>query len=109
MRVLLDECLPRKLGVELVGHTVTTVPKAGWAGIVNGKLLGLIHGNFDAFITVDKNMPAQQNMAALSFSIIIFRAPSNRLKDLKPLVPKLLAALSNTRPGQVVVVAAPGF
>jgi len=105
MRGVLDECLPRKLGAELVGHTVTTVPKAGWSGIVNSKLLGLIHGNFDAFVTVDKNMPAQQNTAALSFSIIVLRAPSNRLKDLKPLIPRILAAISSARQGQIVVVA----
>ncbi len=40
MRILLDECLPRRLGLELVDHLVLTVPQAGWAGISNGKLLG---------------------------------------------------------------------
>lgn len=104
MRVILDECLPRKLGAELVGHTVTTVPKAGWAGIVNGKLLGLIHGRFDAFITVDKNLPAQQKASELSFIIIVLRAPSNRLKDLKPLVPEILAALAILKPGRVTII-----
>lgn len=45
MRVLLDECLPRRLGLELSGHMVSTVPQAGWAGISNGKLLALFAGN----------------------------------------------------------------
>jgi hypothetical protein len=80
MRVILDECLPRKLGLELVGHIVTTVPQAGWAGILNGRLLGLIGGNFDAFVTVDKNLPAQQKTGILSFGVIVLRAPSNRLR-----------------------------
>jgi hypothetical protein len=57
MRVILDECLPRRLGLELSGHLVSTVPLAGWAGISNGKLLARINGNYDAFITVDKNLP----------------------------------------------------
>lgn len=39
MKVLLDECLPRKLGRLLIGHDVSTVPEAGWAGVTNGKLL----------------------------------------------------------------------
>jgi len=81
MRVILDECLPRKLALELVGHIVTTVPKAGWAGILNGRLLTLIDGDFDAFVTVDKNLPAQQKKGALSFGVVVLRAPSNRLKE----------------------------
>ena len=58
MRVILDECLPRRLGLELSGHLVSTVPLAGWAGVSNGKLLARIAGNYDAFVTVDKNLPA---------------------------------------------------
>ena len=50
MRVILDECLPRRLGSDLAGHLVTTVPQAGWAGVSNGKLLALIAGTYDAFI-----------------------------------------------------------
>lgn len=60
MRVLLDECLPRRLGLELVGHLVSTVPQAGWTGISNGKLLQLIAGNYDVFLTVDRNIPANR-------------------------------------------------
>ena len=60
MRIILDECLPRRLGLELPGHLVTTVPLAGWASVSNGRLLARINGNYDAFITVDKNLPAQQ-------------------------------------------------
>jgi hypothetical protein len=109
MRVILDECLPRKLGPELVGHNVTTVQKEGWSGILNGWLLAQIAGKFDAFITVDKNLPAQQETNELSFGVIVLRAPSNRLKDLRPLVPQLLSALTTITPGKIAVVAAPGF
>jgi len=52
MRVILDECLPRRLGTELSGHLVTTVPQAGWAGVSNGRLLAMIAGQFDALVTV---------------------------------------------------------
>ena len=106
MRVLLDECLPRRLGLELTGHLVSTVPQAGWAGVSNGKLLALIVGNYDAFLTVDKNLSAQQQMAALSFGVIVLRAPSNHLVDLRPLLPQILAALTTLQPGTVVTVTA---
>lgn len=106
MRVILDECLPRRLGLELTGHLVSTVPQAGWAGNSNGKLLELIAGNYDAFLTVDKNLPAQQKTAALSFGVIVLRAPSSQLADLRPLVPQILAALTALQPGIVVIVSA---
>lgn len=105
MRVLLDECLPRKLGLLLTGHDVTTVQRAGWSGVVNGKLLAKIAVQYDAFITVDQNLPAQQNTAALPFGIIVLRTPTNQLADLKSLVPRILAALSKLLPGQVLVVS----
>jgi predicted nuclease of predicted toxin-antitoxin system len=104
MRVLLDECLPRRLAWDLNGHLVSTVQQAGWAGEANGKLLARIQGNFDAFITVDKNLPAQQKIATLPFGVIVLRAPSNQLQDLQPLVPQILAALSFLQPGQVALV-----
>ncbi len=101
MRVLLDECLPRRLGAELVGHTVTTVQRAGWAGLVNGALLAQIDGAFDAFITIDRNMPAQQRLNGRSFGVIVLRARSNRLQSLRPLVPEILAALETLSAGQI--------
>ena len=106
MRVILDECLPRKIGNELVGHEVTTVPQEGLAGVVNGMLLKRLHGRCDAFVTVDKSLPAQQNTAALPFGIVVLRARSNRLKDLRSLIPDVLAALEKLQPGQVTIVAA---
>ena len=49
MRVLLDECLPKRLKQSLIGHDVQTVPEAGWAGKKNGDLIRLAAGKFDAF------------------------------------------------------------
>jgi predicted nuclease of predicted toxin-antitoxin system len=104
MRVILDECLPRRLGADLTGHMVTTVPQAGWAQFKNGKLLARIAGNFDVFVTVDKNIPYQQKIARLPFGIVVLRAHSNKIQDLRPLVPQILNALSVLQPGQTVTV-----
>jgi hypothetical protein len=60
VRVILDECLPRRLGLELSGHVVLTVPQAGLAGMANGELLARIQGSYDAFITIDQNLAVQQ-------------------------------------------------
>src|SRR5882724_10869303 len=99
MRVLLDECLPKRLKRELTGHDVKTVPEAGWAGKKNGELLALARGRFEALITVDGNLVHQQTVTGLPFAVIVLRARSNRLDDLHPLVPRILETLSNIKPG----------
>jgi hypothetical protein len=60
MRIILDECLPKRLTKELPGHDARTVQQMGWGGISNGNLLALLGGQFDAFITVDSNLAYQQ-------------------------------------------------
>ena len=92
MRILLDEPVPRRLGPLLAGHEVTTVPKSGWAGIKNGKLLALAATDFDVFVTTDRNIEFQQNLATLPIAILVLVAASNRLEDIEPLVPKVLGA-----------------
>ena len=60
MKILLDECIDRRLARELKGHTVKTVPQMGWAGIKNGRLLAAAEKEFDVFVTVDRNLSFQQ-------------------------------------------------
>ena len=60
MKILLDECVDRRLATEIYGHDVNTVPQMGWAGIKNGDLLALAENSFDLFVTVDRNLSFQQ-------------------------------------------------
>jgi hypothetical protein len=89
MKLLLDECIDRHLSKEIEGHQVVTVPQAGWAGIQNGELLRLAQAQFDVFVTVDRNLAFQQHLAEFSIAVIILQAPTNRLQDLRPLIPRL--------------------
>jgi len=50
MRILLDECVPARLGRELIGHEIRTVPELGWASKENGALLALAEGKFDVVL-----------------------------------------------------------
>lgn len=93
MRLLLDECIPARLRRALLPHEVSTVVIEGWSGIKNGELLSLAAQRFDALITVDKNLPYQQNAAALPLAVIILDARSNELPCLLPLVPALMLEL----------------
>ncbi|MEM1292070.1 MAG: hypothetical protein AAGH67_11400 [Cyanobacteria bacterium P01_H01_bin.162] len=105
MKIILDECIDRRLAKEFVGYDISTVPKMGWAGIKNGQLLARVSGAFDAFITVDRNLPFEQNLPQFDVAIIVVQARSNRLADLKPLMPKVLAALAIAPKGTATLIS----
>jgi hypothetical protein len=98
MRILLDEDVPRRLGPLLTGHEAETVPRSGWAGVKNGKLLALAATKFDVFLTMDQNIEFQQNLAALPVAILVVEALSNRMEHLLPLVPEILKELNHIPP-----------
>jgi hypothetical protein len=102
MRILLDECIPRKLKFSLQDHECQTVPEAGFAGKKNGTLLGLAESaGFEVFVTMDKGLEYEQNLAGRNIAILILRAKSNRLLDLLPLIAGLLSALKLARNGEI--------
>lgn len=104
MRVLLDECVPRKLKRELAVHQVLTVTEHGWSGITNGQLLTLAEAEFDVFLTVDQNLKYQQNLTNSRIAIILLVARNNRLKTLVPLMAEVCEVLNNVKIGDFVQV-----
>ncbi|HYX71473.1 MAG TPA: DUF5615 family PIN-like protein [Nitrososphaera sp.] len=104
MKVLLDECVPRKLRLELAEHEVLTVTERGWSGIKNGKLLALAEAEFEIFLTVDLNLKYQQNLKAFDIGIILLIARSNRLETLLPLMGEIRGALENIKAGDFIRV-----
>ena len=105
MNILLDECVPARFARSLVGHAVTTVPKHGWSGIKNGELLELAEKEFDVFVTVDRKLAAQQDLKKFRIPVILIRARTNRLQDIRPLVPKLLETIDHATAGTLTTVA----
>ncbi|OGA22149.1 MAG: hypothetical protein A3H34_03160 [Betaproteobacteria bacterium RIFCSPLOWO2_02_FULL_67_19] len=106
MRLLLDESVPKRLRRHLPSHDVKTVVEMGWSGVKNGALLALAAKDFDAFVTVDKSLPYQQNLASLPVAVVVLRANSNELPQLLPILPKLEEALATLRPRSCVQVGA---
>ena len=104
MRLLLDECVPKRLKRELHGHEAKTIQEMGWAGIKNGALLRLADGQFDALLTVDQGIEYQQNLSGLSISVVVMLAPSNDVDDLRPLLPGVEQALASVRLGEIIRV-----
>jgi hypothetical protein len=105
MRVLLDECVDWRLLRDLTGHDVKTARQMGWSEVKNGKLLCLTAEHFDVFVTVDRNLSFQNKVIDLPLAVIVLAAPTNRLADLRLLLPRLLPAIDQTVAGQVVLVS----
>lgn len=103
MKILWDECVDRRLERALTGHSVSTVPRMGWAGIKNGQLLTLAQAKFDVFLTVDRSLSSQQSLGNYSIAVVLFRARSNRLPDLLSLVDDLLDRIETVPMGTVNV------
>ena len=101
MRVFLDDCVDWRLARDIVGHDVRTARQMGWTTIKNGALLALASDHFDVFVTVDRNLSFQQNLNTFSIAVVVLQAKTNRLADLRPLAPKLVAAIQSARPGAV--------
>ena len=104
MRVFLDECVDWRLSRDLATHQVATARQMGWASIKNGELLALAAREFEVFVTVDRNLAFQQNLPAAAIAIVVLRARSNRLADLRMLLPELIAAIAAAKPGQATIV-----
>ena len=101
MRVLLDECVDWQLSRHILGHEVKTARQMGWSTVQNGELLALAAEHFDIFVTVDRNLSFQQNLGSVPIPIIVLEGKTNRLADLLPLIPNLLAAIGSAKAGTV--------
>jgi len=105
VRVLLDEQLPRQLVPHLLPHDVRTVQQERWAGLKNGELLKRAKAaGFEALLTADQSLEFQQNLVNSGLSVVVIIAVTNALEDLIPVVPMVLAALSEAVAGRVVRV-----
>jgi hypothetical protein len=99
MRVFADVCVNRLLLRHLTGHTFIHARETPLLGKKNGVLLRAVAPDYDVLLTCDTNIQFQQNLKQFPLAFIILRARSNRIEDLLPLVPDLLAALERIAAG----------
>jgi hypothetical protein len=105
MRLLLDECVPRPLLRVLIDHDAHHVVDMGWSSKRNGELLQLMLAErFEVLLTVDRSLPFQQNLRTGGIAVIVVVPRTNRVKELRPLMPKVQDALRLLKPGDVVSV-----
>ena len=102
MRILLDENLDWRLSRHLPEQEVDSVAYIGWFGTKNGALLlKAVDAGYDVFLTMDGNLPYQQNLSVHGLAVIALRAKTNRLADTIPLMPAVSSRLSTAPKGEV--------
>jgi predicted nuclease of predicted toxin-antitoxin system len=105
VKILLDECIDRKLASEFPpNYSIKTVHQMRWTGLKNGELLRQAEVEFEVFITVDRNLAFQQHLPKFDIAVLVLHTVSNRLADLKLLIPQILNTLPVLNKGQVSVI-----
>lgn len=108
IKILLDECLPKKLKFRIdeldSEFTTKTTPEMGWASLTNGKLLSVAEKEFDVFITSDKNLSFQQAIPSTSIQVLLLKAKTNTYKDLIPLIEQLRSVIKAHEPGKFIEI-----
>ena len=99
MKVLLDECVDKRLAQDFADHAVSTVNQMGWDA--KGELLTLAEKHFEAFVTTDRNLSFEQKLKRYDISVVVLVGQTNRLADLRPIMPALLKALPLLKKGEV--------
>lgn len=103
-RVLLDACVPQWLRLELKAGLIETARFAGLDDIPDKELLDRISGRYDALVTLDRNLPYQQNLTTLSFAVVLMRVSDQTPASFRRLLPELNEAVENCMPGDVIIV-----
>lgn len=105
MRVLLDENVDRRLKRSFDDDfEVTTVTERRWSGMKNGELLRAAEREYDALVTMDRNMEHQQNLGSVDLGVVLISARSNRRHDVEPVMPEVNRALRRVRSGELTTV-----
>lgn len=104
MKVLLDHNLDWRLKRLLPDHEVRSTKEMEWETLTNGQLLSQAESQFDALVTVDRNIKHQQNLTGRQIAIIVLLASANTRTALSPLMPQVEALLPNVEAGQLYEV-----
>jgi len=103
-RVLFDENMPRKLRRDLPEFYIRTAQEQGWSSYKNGELLKQLMGEFDVLVTIDRNIPHQQNLAKFNVGVVEIELPDTRLVFLRELIPQIREAIAAVAPGQLIII-----
>jgi hypothetical protein len=107
MRVLFDQATPLPIRPFLKDHNVRTAAQEGWDNLSNGELLKAAEAaGFDVFLTTDRNLGYQQNLAGRKLAIIVIG--KQQWPDLRSQIQLVVNAVNAAQPGTYTEVSIPG-
>ncbi len=90
MKILLDECVTKRLKLHLQEFDVFTVRELGLSGMKNGQLMTFCSENsFDILLTIDKNLMFQQNLEKYPVTIVVLNSITSKIEELLTYLPSL--------------------
>jgi len=105
MKILLDECITKRLKKHLTEFKVTTVRELGWSGIKNGRLMPLsVENGFDVLITIDKKLIFQQNLDKYPITIVVLDSNSSKLEELVTFLPSFKTQLDGMEKHKAYII-----
>ena len=88
MKILLDECVTKRLKTHLEVFEVFTVRELNLSGIKNGKLMTYcVENNFDLLLTIDKNLTFQQDLDQYPLTIVVLNCQTSKIEELVTFLP----------------------
>ena len=106
MRVLFDNGTPRGIAAALLGHVVEEARSHGWDTLRNGELLDAAEAvGFDLFLTTDRNLRYQQNLANRQIAIVVLG--KGRWRLIRTRLAEIVAAVEAATPGSYAEVEIP--
>jgi len=107
MKIIIDECLPKRITQFFPEDEVWTVPQIGLGGSKDNVLLDELDArDIEVFVTIDGNIEYQQQFKNRVFGTVIIRAVSNRFSDLLHSKDDLLEAVKNVTSGNIIHISA---
>jgi predicted nuclease of predicted toxin-antitoxin system len=105
MKILLDECVTKRLKKHLEEFEVFTVRELELSGIKNGRLMSYcVENNFDILLTIDKNLMFQQNLGAYPITIVVLNSLTSKIEELVTFLPSFKSQINKLQKHQAYII-----
>jgi predicted nuclease of predicted toxin-antitoxin system len=105
MKILLDECVTKRLKSHLAEFEVNTIHEMGWNGKKNGELVSLCTANqFEVLLTIDKNLGFQQNLKNYNIIVAVLNSKTSKLEELIKFLPAFKTRISGLKAPALLLV-----
>jgi predicted nuclease of predicted toxin-antitoxin system len=105
MKILLDECITKRLKNHLLEFEVYTIRELDLSGIKNGKLMTYcVDNNFDILLTIDKNLMYQQNLDKHPLTIAVLNSFTSKIEELITFLPSFKLQINNLEKHRAYII-----